>query len=427
MPMEPIDDGVYAVESLLADRRRKGKVEYLVKWKGWSAKHNTWEPRENIYDNRLFEEYMAHKKKLRERKRSSTISLTKKMPKRSKRLAQAAQARAEELKDEEEDDDDFDNSDIEADEDSSILRLSSRSRQQQQMSRAVQKRGRASTSSSKSITISKKSNLSNADTSKLLDNVATVIDNPTETESKSVELKTSEENESLIVGENVTNSKETYVAINTQSSAGYNENGTERILESFSKDHGNLNKEPENEPKGRVVPSNSSCNFSSLNSADTLPHPSNSCQPVQSTINSSKMAIAYDNNKASSSSQIPPKVFYGHMTTIQIANPSSCPGEFLVNSTDQPVHINAFVVGEAGAPESTEKLMVCEYEREKEKEAIKNIKDEIVNETQNLTEQDNQRNVQNDLPFHYNDSVSVTYVTYNGVTLPVIERGPKRH
>lgn len=93
------------------------------------------------------------------------------------------------------------------DEDSSILRLSSRSRQQQQMSRAVQKRGRASTSSSKSITISKKSNLSNADTSKLLDNVATVIDNPTETESKSVELKTSEENESLIVGENVTNSK----------------------------------------------------------------------------------------------------------------------------------------------------------------------------------------------------------------------------
>lgn len=98
--------------------------------------------------------------------------------------------------------------------------------------------------------------------------------------------------------------QETYVAINTQSSAGYNENGTERILESFSKDHGNLNKEPENEPKGRVVPSNSSCNFSSLNSADTLPHPSNSCQPVQSTINSSKMAIAYDNNKASSSSQV---------------------------------------------------------------------------------------------------------------------------
>lgn len=82
--------------------------------KGIVCRHNTWEPRENIYDNRLFEEYMAHKKKLRERKRSSTISLTKKMPKRSKRLAQAAQARAEELKDEEEDDDDFDNSDIEA-------------------------------------------------------------------------------------------------------------------------------------------------------------------------------------------------------------------------------------------------------------------------------------------------------------------------
>lgn len=34
----------YVVEEIISARRVQGRMEYRVKWKGWSYKHNTWEP-----------------------------------------------------------------------------------------------------------------------------------------------------------------------------------------------------------------------------------------------------------------------------------------------------------------------------------------------------------------------------------------------
>ena len=42
-------DRTYTVDCILAERRRYGKVEYLIKWKGYSELHDsTWEPKENL-------------------------------------------------------------------------------------------------------------------------------------------------------------------------------------------------------------------------------------------------------------------------------------------------------------------------------------------------------------------------------------------
>ncbi|XP_072527610.1 chromobox protein homolog 6a [Salminus brasiliensis] len=53
MELSAMGDRVFAAEAILKRRVRKGHIEYLVKWKGWALKHSTWEPEENILDDRL--------------------------------------------------------------------------------------------------------------------------------------------------------------------------------------------------------------------------------------------------------------------------------------------------------------------------------------------------------------------------------------
>merc|ERR1719500_1609780 len=48
----------YEVETIVSKRLRKGKAEYLVKWKGWEdPDDNTWEPIGNLECHELIEDY----------------------------------------------------------------------------------------------------------------------------------------------------------------------------------------------------------------------------------------------------------------------------------------------------------------------------------------------------------------------------------
>ncbi|KAI1724683.1 chromo (CHRromatin organization MOdifier) domain-containing protein [Ditylenchus destructor] len=92
--MDPVDgDQVYAAERLLNKRTRRGKSEYLVKWKGWSTKYNTWEPVENILDERLIQEFDDRQPEKPGTKRKTAASpkepATSTPPKRGRRSTRA--------------------------------------------------------------------------------------------------------------------------------------------------------------------------------------------------------------------------------------------------------------------------------------------------------------------------------------------------
>lgn len=57
------EDRVFAAERIIKKRMKSRKTEYLVKWKGWSQRHNTWEPEENILDQRLIDSYERQQRK----------------------------------------------------------------------------------------------------------------------------------------------------------------------------------------------------------------------------------------------------------------------------------------------------------------------------------------------------------------------------
>lgn len=61
----------------MAERKRQGKSEFLIKWRGYHSADNSWEPEENLIGcENAIKEYQATQKEIRInlRKRVYTLS-----------------------------------------------------------------------------------------------------------------------------------------------------------------------------------------------------------------------------------------------------------------------------------------------------------------------------------------------------------------
>ncbi|KAK4476425.1 hypothetical protein RD792_015578 [Penstemon davidsonii] len=91
-------DGYYEIEAVRRKRIRKGQVQYLIKWRGWSEAANTWEPVKNLVQCSdvidAFEESLKSGKSRLTRKRKRKSSIPQLLPKKKQQQQQQHQSPA---------------------------------------------------------------------------------------------------------------------------------------------------------------------------------------------------------------------------------------------------------------------------------------------------------------------------------------------